>query len=129
MNISTNIQQLGAGILYSLTREGFRRVKVPWDDGKSEGAEPVAIPVGCRSPKKSVVAPTRRAIYRRRHNHKYYHNTSFCKLQEIFVDLYFFYFMNKIILLISYILVIVIRGKMCYTVITTEEVHANGKVS
>ena len=95
----------------------------PW------GTEQEDLPVGCRSQKKNGAAPTRRAIYRRRHNHKYYYNTSFCKLQEIFVDLYFFYFMNKIILLISYILVIVIRGKMCYTVITTEEVHANGKVS
>ena len=93
------------------------------------GAEPVSLLLGVGHPKKSVAAPTRRAIYRRRHNHKYYYNTSFCKLQEIFVDLYFFYFMNKNILSISYILVIVIRGKMCYTVITTEEVHANGKVS
>lgn len=69
------------------------------------------------------------APYRQRHHHKYHYITFFCELQDIFGNLYFFYFMNKNFLLISSILVIAILKKMCYTVITTEEVHANGKVS
>ena len=66
---------------------------------------------------------------RKRHHHKYHYITFLCELQDFFGVLYFFYIMNKNILWISSILVIAIQGKMCYTVITTEEVHANGKVS
>ena len=66
---------------------------------------------------------------RKRHNHKYYYSTSKNELQEVFGILFFFYFMNKIILSISYILNIAISQKVCYTVITTKEVQSNGKLS
>ena len=63
-----------------------------------------------------------------RHNHKYYYSTSLDELQEPFGILLYFYLLNKNILVASCILNIAIRGKVCYTVITTEEVQSNGKV-
>ena len=41
----------------------------------------------------------------------------------------YFYLLNKIILVTSCILDIAIREKVCYTIVTTEEVQSNGKVS
>ena len=64
-----------------------------------------------------------------RHNHKYYYITSLNELQYVFGNLTFFYLMNKNILSTSFILDIAIYGKVCYTVITTEEVQSNGKVN
>ena len=63
-----------------------------------------------------------------RHNHKYYYSTFKNELQELFGILLYFYLLNKNILVTSCILNIAIRGKVCYTVIATEEVQSNGKV-
>ena len=63
-----------------------------------------------------------------RHNHKYYYITSQNELQEVFGTLLFFYYMNKNILVTSCILNIAIWEKVCYTIVTTEEVQSNGKV-
>ena len=106
MNKSTNIHQLEASILYSLTSKETK--KRPALDG---------------------VGTEYFLAVRKRHNHKYYYSTFQNKSQYIFGNLLFFYFMNKIILSTLYIMDIAISKEMCYTVITTEEVHANGKVN
>jgi len=63
-----------------------------------------------------------------RHNHKYYYSTSQNELQEFFGNLPYFSHLNKIILVTSCILDIAIWEKVCYTIVTTEEVQSNGKV-
>ena len=63
-----------------------------------------------------------------RHNHKYYYSTSQNRLQEVFGNLLLFYFINKNILSTSCTLDIAIWEKVCYTIVTTEEVQSNGKV-
>ena len=110
MNKSTNIHQLETGILYSLTR-GRRKKRPLADQAGAEGGHGYPLPI------------------RKRHNHKYYYITFQNELQVFFVDLLIFCFMNKNILSTLYILNIAIPPKVCYTIITTEEVQSNGKVN